>query len=300
MKIPPLLKSGDTVAVISPASHANSNAWEKGIEVLKDWGLQVVLGEHALNQHFGFAGTDEHRRNDLQIALNSSEIKAIFPLRGGYGSSRLLDLLNFDAFKLNPSWIVGFSDITALLTHIDTFKIAGIHGPMPNNFCQKGGENALELLRKILFEGKMDIHIPSNNQNVLGKVSGKLIGGNLSILTHLIGSSSFEKPAGKILVLEEIGERLYHVDRMLVQLKRAGYFENLAGLIVGGFTDCLEAPLKIGKSVTELILEHTEAYGFPIAFDFPLGHIPTNLPVIFGTNANLLITSKEVHLVGQL
>ncbi len=297
---PPLLKSGDLVSVLSPASHTNSNAWEKGIEVLEKWGLRVDRGEHYLSQYFGFGGTDAERLNDLQKALDNPEIKAIFPIRGGYGASRLLDDLDFSLFLQNPKWIVGFSDITALLTHIDSLGVAGIHGPMPNNFCQKGGELSLQALNRLLFNGSVMYTCKPHPSNILGEIQGELIGGNLSLLSHLIGSKSFNKPDGKILVIEEIGERLYHVDRMLVQLKRSGYFEGLAGMIIGGFTDCNEAPLTIGKSAQELILEHTEDYQFPIAFDFPLGHVPANHPVIFGVKSNLLISSEKVQLTCQL
>ncbi len=300
MAIPPLLKSGDLVSVLSPASHTNSNAWEKGIEVLEKWGLRVDRGEHYLSQHFGFGGTDAERLNDLQKALDNPEIKAIFPIRGGYGTSRLLDDLDFSHFLQNPKWIVGFSDITALLMHIDTLGVAGIHGPMPNNFCQKGGEFSLQALNEVLFNGHAIYTCKPHPSNILGEVQGVLIGGNLSLLTHLMGSKSFRKPVGKILVIEEIGERLYHVDRMLVQLKRSGYFEGLIGMIIGGFTDCNEAPLTIGKSAQELILEHTEDYHFPIAFDFPLGHVPANHPVIFGVKSNLLISSEKVQLTNQI
>lgn len=300
MAIPPLLKSGDLVSVLSPASHTNSNAWEKGIEVLEKWGLRVDRGEHYLSQHFGFGGTDAERLNDLQKALDNPEIKAIFPIRGGYGTSRLLDDLDFSHFLQNPKWIVGFSDITALLMHIDTLGVAGIHGPMPNNFCQKGGEFSLQALNEVLFNGRAIYTCNPHPSNILGEVQGELIGGNLSLLTHLMGSKSFRKPVGKILVIEEIGERLYHVDRMLVQLKRSGYFEGLIGMIIGGFTDCNEAPLTIGKSAQELILEHIEDYHFPLAFDFPLGHVPANHPVIFGVKSNLLISSEKVQLTNQI
>jgi len=300
MVIPPFLNAGDLVSVLSPASHTHSNAWEKGIEVLENWGLRVDRGEHYLSQHFGFGGTDAERLHDLQKALDNPEIKAIFPIRGGYGTSRLLDQLDFSNFLKNPKWMIGFSDITALLLHIDALGVAGIHGPMPNNFCQKGGEFSLQALREVLFSGSINYTSKAHPSNVLGEVQGELIGGNLSLLTHLLGTPSFHKPIGKILVLEEIGERLYHVDRMLVQLKRSGYFEGLVGILVGGFTDCNEAPLTIGKSAQELILEHIEGYQIPIAFDFPLGHIPTNYPLVFGVKTNLLISSEKVQLTSQL
>jgi len=295
-QIPQLLKPGNRVGIISPASHPTSDQWKAGLEVLADWGLEIVLGDHYLAEHFGLGGTDEQRRADLQRMLDDPSIAAIFPLRGGYGVSRLLDGLDFTKFRAHPKWIVGFSDITALLCHIDTFSIASIHGPMPNNFCQKGGEGALTNLRALLFEGSTHINTTSHPLNRHGKAEASIIGGNLSLLTHLIGSNSFPNPKGKILFIEEVGERLYHVDRLLLQLKRAGYLADLAGLIIGGFTDCKEASLTIGLRVEEMILEHTAAYHYPVAFDFPAGHIPTNLALPMGKKIKFLVNAEIVQV----
>ncbi len=295
-QIPQLLKPGNRVGIISPASHPSSDQWKAGLQVLSDWGLEVVLGDHYLAEHFGLGGTDEQRRSDLQQMLDDPSIAAIFPLRGGYGVSRLLDGLDFTKFRANPKWIVGFSDITALLCHIDTFSIASVHGPMPNNFCQKGGEAALANLHTLLFEGRTQISITSHSLNKHGVAEASIIGGNLSLLTHLIGSNSLPNPKGKILFIEEIGERLYHVDRLLLQLKRAGYLADLAGLIIGGFTDCKEASLTIGLSVEDMILEHTATYPYPIAFDFPAGHIPNNQAMPMGKKIKFLVNAEIVQL----
>jgi muramoyltetrapeptide carboxypeptidase len=228
--------------------------------------------------------------------LDDPSIKAIFPIRGGYGVSRLLDSLDFSGFVSSPKWIVGFSDITALLCELDSIGYASVHGPMPHNFCQKGGESALQNLHALLFEGKVSVAAPAHALNRPGEASAEIIGGNLSLLCHLVGSSTFASTEGKILFIEEIGERLYHVDRMLLQLKRAGYFQNLAGLILGGFTDCHEASLTIGKPAYEIVAEHTSGTSFPIAFDFPAGHIPNNQPVLFGVKSKLLVNSQKVQL----
>lgn len=300
MQTPHLLQKGDRVAIVTPASPPSSNQWKKGIEVLESWGLEVICSEHYLAKHFGLAGTDELRRSDMQTMLDDPTIKAIFPLRGGYGSSRFLDALDFSKFNNAPKWMVGFSDITAFLCHIDFLHTASIHGPMPNNFCQKGGEAALESLRQLLFVGETNIQIPAHSANRAGETSSTIIGGNLSLLAHLIGSDSFPNPAGKILFIEEIGERLYHVDRMLVQLKRAGYLSQLKGLIIGGFTDCDEAKLEIGKTIEELVLEHCAGTDYPIAFDFPAGHIPANFALPFGTKINFLVNAEIVQVVGQI
>jgi muramoyltetrapeptide carboxypeptidase len=293
---PPYLQPGDEVAILSPASFPPTENWKKGVEVLESWGLTVRTAPNYLAQHFGLGGTDEERLSDLQQMLDDPTIKAIFPIRGGYGSSRLLDSVDFTGFISNPKWIIGFSDITALLCEVDRLGFASIHGPMPHNFCQKGGESALKNLHTLLFEGKLSIDSVTHPLNRIGEASAEMIGGNLSLLCHLIGSPTFANTEGKILFLEEIGERLYHVDRMLLQLKRAGLFQNLAGLIVGGFTDCQEASLSIGQSAFELVAEHTSGTSYPIAFDFPAGHIPNNQPLLFGSKTKLLVNSSGIQL----
>ena len=294
--IPPYLQPGDEVAILSPASFPHTENWKLGVEVLESWGLRVRNAPNYLSRHFGLGGTDAERLSDLQQMLDDPSIKAIFPIRGGYGSSRLLDCLDFSGFISNPKWIVGFSDITALLCEVDRLGFASIHGPMPHNFCQKGGESALQNLYTTLFEGVVSVSAPPHPLNRLGEASAEIIGGNLSLLCHLIGSPTFASTDGKILFLEEIGERLYHVDRMLLQLKRAGIFQNLAGLIVGGFTDCNEASLTIGKTAFELVAEHTSGTSFPMAFDFPSGHIPNNQPLVFGVKTKFLVNAEGIQL----
>lgn len=294
--IPPYLQPGDEVAILSPASFPPTENWKQGVEVLESWGLRVRNAPNYLSRHYGLGGTDAERLSDLQQMLDDPSIKAIFPIRGGYGSSRLLDSLDFSGFKSNPKWIVGFSDITALLCEVDRLGFASIHGPMPHNFCQKGGESALQNLHTTLFEGVVSLSATAHPLNRMGESSAEMIGGNLSLLCHLVGSPTFQSTDGKILFLEEIGERLYHVDRMLLQLKRAGLFQNLAGLVIGGFTDCNEASLMIGKTAYELVAEHTSGTSFPIAFDFPAGHILNNQPLIFGKKIKLLVNAEGVQL----
>ncbi|MCZ2473634.1 LD-carboxypeptidase [Aquirufa ecclesiirivi] len=296
MKTPPLLHPGDEVILVSPASHPKSDQWKQGVEVLESWGLKVRLAPNALLHYFGFGGSDEERLSDFQLALDDPKIKAIFPIRGGYGSSRILDRLNFEKFQLNPKWIIGFSDITAILNHVAQLEIASIHGPMPHNFCQVGGDEALESLRNLLFEGKIQIDIPSEPENRIGHAEAEIVGGNLSLIVHLIGSQSLPDFKGKILLLEDVGENLYHIDRMVLQLKRAGLLDHLAGLIVGGFSDCKEAGLSVGKNVNQIILEHTAGSQYPIAFEFPSGHIAQNFPLVFGKKIKLLVNADNVQL----
>jgi muramoyltetrapeptide carboxypeptidase len=294
--IPPYLKPGDEVAILSPASFPPTENWKQGVQVLESWGLRVRNAPNYLSRHFGLGGTDAERLSDLQQMLDDPSIKAIFPIRGGYGASRLLDSLDFSGFFLSPKWIVGFSDITALLCEVDRLGFASIHGPMPHNFCQKGGDSALQNLHSLLFEGKVSVAAPIHSLNRSGEACAEIIGGNLSLLCHLVGSSTFASTEGKILFIEEVGERLYHVDRMLLQLKRAGYFQDLAGLIVGGFTDCNEASLTIGKTAFELVAEHTSGTAYPMAFDFPAGHISNNQPLLFGVKSKMLVNSHEIQL----
>ena len=294
--IPPYLQPGDEVAILSPASFPPTDNWKMGVKVLENWGLKVRTAPNYLSRHFGLGGTDAERLADLQQMLDDPSIKAIFPIRGGYGVSRLLDSLDFSGFISSPKWVVGFSDITALLCELDSKGFASIHGPMPHNFCQKGGESALQNLYTALFEGVVSVAAPSNPLNRLGEASAEIIGGNLSLLSHLVGSRSFASTEGKILFIEEIGERLYHVDRMLLQLKRAGLFQNLAGLLLGGFTDCNEASLSIGKTAFELVAEHTSGTSYPIAFDFPAGHIPNNQPLLFGVKTKMLVNAQGIQL----
>ncbi|RXK49616.1 S66 peptidase family protein [Aquirufa rosea] len=296
MKTPPLLRPGDEVILVSPASHPKSDQWKQGVEILESWDLQVRMAPHALSHYFGFGGSDVERSSDFQLALDDPNIKAIFPIRGGYGSSRILDQLNFERFVANPKWIIGFSDITAILNHVTQLGIASIHGPMPHNFCQVGGDEALEKLRCLLFEGKTDIELPAEAENRPGQAEAEIIGGNLSLIVHLIGSASLPSFKGRILILEDVGENLYHVDRMVLQLKRAGLLNGLAGLIVGSFSDCKEASLTVGKSINEIILEHTAGTKYPIAFEFPSGHIAQNFPLVFGKKIKLLVNKDNVQL----
>ena len=292
----PCLKPGDSVAIVSPASPPKSTDWELGLKVLEQWGLQIVCAPNHLKTHFGLAGTDEQRLYDLQWALNEPSIKAIFPIRGGYGTSRIIDQLDFSNFLKQPKWVVGFSDITTLLMHLNAIEFPSLHAPMPHNFLQKGGDLALKNLQKFLFEGKFNLSTGIHPFNKPGHVEAPIIGGNLSILVHLIGTPSFPNPKNTILFIEDIGERLYHVDRMMVQLKRAGILSQLSGMIVGGFSDCEEASLEIGKDAYGIIAEHTQEFNYPIAFNFPAGHIPNNQPLLMGQKISLVINSAEVQL----
>lgn len=299
MILPALLKEGDEVLIVSPASPPSNDAWKDGLETLKSWGLKVELGPHALQQAHGLAGTDAQRKADMQWALDHPRAKAILALRGGYGCTRILDQLDFTGLLNYPKWLVGFSDITAFLCHLNQLGIASLHGPMPNHYLQDGGALALQSLRTALFEGSMDIQCgahPFNQYHMHGEVEAELIGGNLSLLVHLLGSPSFPKTQGKILFLEEVGEAHYQIDRMLVQLKRAGVLQDLAGLILGAFSECPQRGPVLGSSPEEVIAAQLQGFEYPISYHFPAGHVPHNLSLVFGLKSKFMINSSGTRL----
>lgn len=295
---PGYLQKGDTVGVVAPASRVNYRDVEPGIALLKEqWGLNVVEGKTLTNDYFQFSGTDRERLEDLQSMLDNTEIKAIIAARGGYGFSRLLDQLNFSIFKESPKWLVGFSDVTAVLTHLETLGFQCLHAPMAKLFCQEGGEEATESLRKALFGEKLSYTIPAHDFNRYGTADGRLVGGNLCLLAHLIGSKSEIDTQGKILFIEDVSEYLYNLDRMMVQLKRSGKLSNLAGLIVGQFTNIKDnaAPV-FGKDAYEIVREHVSEFDYPVCYDFPVGHVADNRTLIIGATAKFEVDEGGVVL----
>lgn len=288
-KSPAPLKSGDKVILLSPSSPSDSLNWLKGKEILESWGLETQVSDHCNAKHFGLAGTDEERLSDLQKALDDPSIKAIFPIRGGYGLTRILDQLDFTQFQKKPKWIVGFSDITALHLAVNSLNIASIHGPMPNNFVEKEGGDKLDRLKNLLFGEISELPLPTHPFNKKGKISGEIIGGNLSLICQNLGTNTFPNPEGKILLIEDVGEKYYHIDRMMVQLKRSGLLHYIKGMIVGQFSECTEAKLSMGLEPNEIIHHHTKDFKFPIAFNAPIGHIPYNLPIILHKKTTLII-----------
>lgn len=286
MKIPEFLRPGDKVAIVCPASFVRGDL-AKGIAILESWGLQVLLGETVSSQFHQFAGTDSLRATDFQWALDHPEIKAIFAARGGYGSVRIIDHIDFSSFLKQPKWVIGFSDITVFHSHINRrLKCATIHGQMPKSF-ETGTEASLETLREALFGEEVSYLVAKNpsNKGFIGrkaKVKGRLIGGNLAILHSLVGSKSEPKYKDKILFIEDVGETFYNVDRMLWTLKRAGHLEELKAIIVGGFSGMRDADPAYGFSIEEIVLEKVQEYDYPVIFDFPAGHIDNNHALIMG------------------
>lgn len=296
--VPPYLQPGDTVGVLAPASKVNYDDCLPGLRILREeWKLNVIECPTLWGDYYQYSGTDEQRRYDLQSLLDNPEVKAILAARGGYGCSRIVDDLDFRAFKKSPKWLVGFSDLTALLSHVNTLGYAGIHAPMVKTMANEGGEHAMESLRKALFGESIHYTIPPHGNNRTGSAEAVVTGGNLCLLAHLLGSSSAVSMAGKILFIEDINEYLYNIDRLMIQLKRAGQLQNLAGLIVGQFTDIRDNTDPVfGKTAYEIIFDHTQEYGYPMCFDFPVGHVPDNRALPVGIRATLEVSLSSVSL----
>ena len=290
LKAPPYLKIGDKVAVTAPASKLERKSIDIGIEILKSWGLEVVVGNTVGNAYHGFASTLESRIAEFQNFLDDTSIKFILSARGGYGCSKIIDYLNFDKFKATPKWVCGFSDLTAMLLEVNSLGFQALHGVMAKNMVYNRESN--EILKDLLFGGKTVYNFDFQVWNKLGEGTGEAVGGNLALLAHSIGSKSDLNYSGKILFLEDISEYYYNLDRMLVQLKRAGKLNNLAGLVVGDFSDCKDNDEPFGKNIQEIVLEHTENTGYPVAFGFGFGHENKNLAIRMGEELSLRVNKS--------
>ena len=269
---------------------------DDAVALLQSWGLRVVLGE-TLNATFHqFAGDDELRTIDLQRFIDDNEVKAIFAARGGYGTLRIIDGLAINNLATNPKWIVGFSDITVLHAHVWAgLQLQTIHGQMPVNIPDASAKS-LQSLRKALFGEEVRYQFSTENTNRMGSTTAQVIGGNLSMLIAILCSPSDIDYSGKILFLEDVGEYLYAVDRMLYVLKRAGKLNNLAGLIIGGFTDLKENEIPFGFSVADMVMNVVKEHHYPVCFDFPAGHLADNNALILGRIANLHVELNSAEL----
>ena len=297
---PEPLKSGDTISILAPSGVLNNfdNKITKAINIFKSWGLNVVLGNHIYDKNGHFAGTDKNREKDFQKALDNKNIKAIWCARGGYGAVRIIDKLNFDNYLKNPKWIIGFSDITVIHNKLNFLNSESIHAMMITGFEDIDQNNdSLSKLKNVLFGDSLSYSIASNKNNKTGKSEGIIVGGNLTLIQSTIGSKTELKMKDKILFIEEIGEYAYHIDRMLYSLKRAGYFENCKGLIVGQISDVKKNTTDFGRSINELILDVLDEYNFPILFDFPAGHEKTNFPIILGRKVILEVSKSDSKVI---
>ena len=292
----PALRPGDRIAIVATARRITFPEIELAVRTFESWGLEVVLGETIGASYNYFAGDDALRLQDLQKALDDESIKAVVCARGGYGTTRIIDQVDFTRFGKHPKWLVGFSDVTTLHSHVHTLGIESVHAIMPLLFPQPGTADAIETLRKVLFGEELIYTVAPHRFNRTGTAQGQLIGGNLSLLGSLVGTRSDCSTAGKILFLEDLDEYLYHIDRMLVHLDRSGKLENLAGLVVGDMSDMKDTTVPFGKTAYEIILEHTGKYNYPVCYGFPVGHEPLNLALVCGREAKLEVRPEGVSM----
>jgi muramoyltetrapeptide carboxypeptidase len=292
---PAFLQKNDTVAILSTARKITLSAIQPAIDLLKSWNLNVEIGKTIGLEENQFAGSDDERVQDFQKMLDNPKIKAIWCARGGYGTVRIIDKLDFSEFKRNPKWIIGYSDVTVLHSYIHNMSFETLHATMPLDIAKNTNE-AISTLKNCLFGKEISYKIESFKENKPGKCSGELIGGNLSMLYSMLGSNSSVKTDNKILFIEDLDEYLYHIDRMLMNLKRNGYFENLKGLIVGGMTDMHDNTIPFGKSAKEIVLDTASEYNFPIVFDFPAGHLKDNRALFFGRTVELEVGKEKTKL----
>ncbi len=299
MTVPTYLKRGDTIAICCPAGYMPAEKVINSINTLKSEGYHVVVGENvgSTSQNY-FSGTDAERIKELQGFLDDKNVHAILCARGGYGISRIIDKLCFKKFLKNPKWLVGFSDVTVLHTYLFTnYKIVSLHASMAAAFNNDGvnGENVQTMLAA-LKGNKSDYHILPNTANKNGEATGKLVGGNLTLFTNGIGTSSDVNTNNCILFLEDLDEQLYHIDRMFVHLKRSGKLKKLAGLIIGGFTDLKDTERPFGKNIYDIVLELVAEYDYPVCFDFPVSHGDDNVALKHGIKHKLIIANDGVLL----
>jgi muramoyltetrapeptide carboxypeptidase len=299
MKIPPYLRTGDTIGIVCPAGYMPLEKAQTCIDTLRDWGFRVragrTLGGDSPNY---FAGTDEERLADLQEMLDAEDVQAILCGRGGYGLSRIIDRIDFSAFKKKPKWIIGYSDVTVLHAHIfANYKTASLHSPMASAFNGEGYRSEyVESLWQALEGKKARYECPVHPYDRKGTAVGELVGGNLCLLAHIVGTDSDIKTRGKILFLEDVGEYLYNIDRMCYQLKRSGKLGKLAGLIVGGFTDNKDTERPFGSGVYEIIRDIVKEYDYPVCYGFPVGHGTENYALKVGVGYKLKVGKNKVML----
>lgn len=292
---PDYIKPGDKIGIVSTGSRISSDIIEKAVTLLQSLGYEVVVAENALSSFNQFAARDEERAADLQKMIDDDSIKAIICSRGGYGSLRASELVNWERLKNQPKWIVGFSDVTVLHSKLNKMRIASIHGVMPKYFLDEEKPSvSFNLLLDALSGREISYDIPSSIYNREGKVKAEITGGNLSILYSLRGTKYDTDTKGKILFIEDLDEYKYHIDRMLMNLKAGGKLESLAGLVVGNFTGIKDNDTPFGKTTEEIILDLVKEYDYPVMFDFPAGHIKNNFPLIFGQKAELDVDKDGV------
>jgi muramoyltetrapeptide carboxypeptidase len=290
MVLPSYLNKGDTVAIIATARKVSKEEIQPAVAFFESYGLSVVLGKNLFESSNQYAGTDTQRTEDLQWALNEKTIKAIIIARGGYGSVRTIEQIDFTEFKKHPKWMVGYSDVTVLHNAIHKIGVATLHATMPLNFTKN--EEATKSMVDALFGKLIQVETEENYSNISGTAKGQLVGGNLSLIYSLSGTPFDIDTTNKILFIEDLDEYLYHIDRMMMQLKLSGKLKKLKGLIVGGMTDMKDNAIPFGKFPEDIILDAVKEYNYPVCFDFPAGHIDRNLAMYFGREVELTVSDN--------
>jgi muramoyltetrapeptide carboxypeptidase len=298
---PSFLKAGDTVAIVAPSGVLKERTGEiqQAVDLLKSWGLKAVIGKHVFSQANHFAGSDDERCEDFQKALDDPTISAIWCARGGYGTVRILDKLNFTKFKKHPKWLIGYSDITALHNQVHNEGFESIHAMMCVSLSEdgKGIEETIATFKAAIFGKPLSYTLKGSKFNRTGTVTAPLVGGNLTVLHTMLGSKTSIDTSGKILFIEEIGEYKYHIDRMLQSLKRAGYFDHCKGVIVGDMTKLRKNTTLWGTSVEQLVIDALSEYDFPIAFNMHAGHEKDNRAMILGRTVELTVGREQSTVV---
>ena len=299
MKVPPYLQPGDTIGIVCPAGYMAAEKAQTCINTLKQWGFNVKIGKTlGGNSKNYFSGTDTESLEDFQQMLDDDTVNAILFGRGGYGLGRIIDQIKFKKFRKQPKWLIGYSDITLLHAHVfSNYNILTLHSPMAAAFNDGAAEEKYVLsLRDVLTGKKTMVETGPNELNKQGEAKGRLVGGNLALLAHIVGTSSDINTSGRLLFLEDIGEYLYNADRMLYQLKRSGKFDKLSGLIIGGFTEMKDTERPFGKTIYEIIHEIIKDADYPICFGFPVSHGKENYPLKIGGRYKLKVGEDNVIL----
>jgi muramoyltetrapeptide carboxypeptidase len=298
MITPQWLKSGDTVGLVAPASYVKAEELTRFLAILDTWRLKAIQGKNLFRRKNSFAGNDDQRASDFQQMLDDPSVKAILCARGGYGTIRIVDKLRFDAFRQDPKWIVGCSDITVFHTLMQkNLNTESLHAIMPRHISAgKKDLSSLDSLKNALFGNLVEYHLKPDRHNRAGEASGELVGGNLSVLYSLRGTKLDIDTAGKMLFLEDVGEYLYHIDRMIMNLKMSGKLKNLKGLIVGGMSGMKVSVSGFRKTAYDVILEAVEEYSYPLMFGFPAGHMRPNMALILGREVILRVGRDECNL----
>lgn len=295
MIIPPLLNKNSKAIIIAPSGKIPEQGVDNAVKTLRNWGLDVNLGEHLYDSNGVFSGSDTQRLSDFQQALDDPTISLVLCARGGYGLTRILDKLSFNQMHKHPKWVVGFSDVTSF--HIAAVKndISTIHGPMALSFDKEGASNSINDLFKLLFTGESVISVELDQLRI-GESKAIVVGGNLSLVCESLGTPSEIVTKGRILVLEDVGDYYYRIDRMLTQLERAGKFSNLQGLVIGDFSEMKNGDTRFNETVYDMILRLTTNQQYPIAVSVPIGHRPNNIPFVHGAEYSLDVKTNRARL----